>query len=459
MIVEKPLADLQTALNNTASGSTCSATGLYRVGATPLRIPAGVRLYGHDGALWLVGSRNWQTGGEAGNTWAPSLTGWLSSRSLPTITREEPGGITYVDKAAALQYEHVYGVLSNGDIRDLPFLIAENRRIWLTEDPRHFERIEVPEFNAHWFWPGGDGVTLDGVTMRFMSSGPVSDPAGSHNTNRFVMTRCVVGDCHGAGLNVGGSKDVSISQTLIERCGGSGLLSNNVDGFAMAGVSINQCGAGGWNNDWGGGATKFTGTTNHTVTDCYVHDCAGYGLWWDEACRGPIKVDRTLVESNWGPAFMFEISYGPVNVTSSAFAYTTRGSGWPVVYVSSSAGPVTFDNCLFVAGAGQGRAIQISDDSRITTPTSDIHWKGSRMILEGNQSNMSDGVWINDRASAVGKNISGDGTAVAGAFRMQAGTPAREYTRATDWNATQWEDNSVEADAATARGWRDRREF
>jgi len=463
------LNNVRNAISGTASGQTYTVpAGIYRIGSNaPIHIPGGVRVYNPKKDAWFLLSRDWAQGGEAGNTWSQTGSYYTSGRSVPNIGTNEPGGVGYWDQAKALRYEMCVGIKASGQVtrfesvaaggnpsaNQFCFVSSGDRRIRLGANPADFKRIEVVETQAgtaRWFWPDGDGITLEGLVFRYCPSGPSNDPAGSHDRHQFAIKNCVIGDVHGCAVNYGGSKEAVFEDNLIEFFGNTGFSSYNVDGLRFNRNQIYSGGYGGWDNLWQGGATKFTVTRNQDVVDNVLAGGLGSGLWWDESCYGPINIRHNLVHHWAGPPCHYEISSGPITIENNCFAYNTFAPGWPVVYVSSSEGPGEIRNNLIIAGSGQ-RGLQVywaQDRSNDKRPNN-WYWHDNRYIMESTEAAIFVGGGAEQSAQANrGSNESyyfqGNPNWIAGGG----------YTSISAWNSTPFDEGGVLVDKATADGWR-----
>jgi hypothetical protein len=462
------LSNVRNAIRGTASGQTYTVPdGIYRLGSNdPIHIPGGVRVLNAHKKAWFFLSRNWASGGEAGNSWSQTGGYWTSSRAVPEIGTNEPGGVSYVDQAKALRYEMCVGVKADGTCMRFASIAANGtpnanqfcldgaRKVRLGTNPGDFARIEVVETQAgpsRWFWPDGDGVTVEGLVFRYCPSGPSNDPAGSHDRHQFTMRNCVIGDVHGCAVNYGGSRDAVFEDNLVEWFGGTGLSTYNIDGLRTNRNQIYHGGYGGWDNLWQGGATKFTVTRNHECTDNVMASGEGSGLWWDESCAGPINVRGNLIHHWGGPPFHFEISSGPMAVANNCFAYNTYAPGWPTVYISSSIGPGEISGNLIISGPST-RGLQVywaQDRTNDKTPT-DWYWHDNRYIHESTD---SPAVFVGGGAEAPNLNNRGAGESYyfVGNPRWEAG---QAYTSIGAWNGTPFDEGGKLVDKATADGWR-----
>ena len=111
--------------------------------------------------------------------------------------------------------------------------------------------------------------------------------------------------------------------------------------------------AGGGKYDQGGstiscgcsGGGKFWKAKNVTVTDNYVHNNGGVGIWADTDNRG-FDISGNYVSDNWGEGIVYEISYNAV-ISGNTFVHNgvseflrtgTIGFPIPAVYISESGG-------------------------------------------------------------------------------------------------------------------------
>jgi len=472
------LTTVRTAILATPSGSTYAMPdGIYRLASNaPIHIPAGVTVSNGSKRAWIFLSRDWATGGEAANTWTGPTSGyWTSSRSVPALNANEPGGVAYVDSAKALRYEMCVGITSTGAVTRFAsiaaggtpaagqfcFTASGTRTIRLGTDPATFTRIEVVEDDpatGRWIWPDGNGVSLNGIVCRYASSGPQGDPFGSHDQSNFSVTNCVVGDTHGTALNCGGSNNVTITDTLIEYAGNTGISTFNINGLVTSRNQIYNCGNAGYDNAWQGGATKFTVTTNHTCEDNILANNSGDGLWWDVSAFGPISVQGNLVHNTTAPCLHMEVSSGPWYVGTTkgnCFAYNLAGGGSPVVYVSSCNGPGEITNNLIISSVGRGLQVEWNTSRTDAQPVQNWLWHNNRYIVEGDVSNDTSAIWVNDVASNPSNNNRGDHEQYYfGSNTTRWSANGGQYTDLASWNATAFDEAGVLVSGATAAAWR-----
>ena len=461
---EANLDPIRTALSQTASGKTFEMPdGIYRLRSNqPLHIPGGVTLRNANKRAWLFLSRDWAPGGEGVNSlvglWPVDLEPYGAS-----LQPNEPGGVSYFDQAKALRYETIVGIAPDGQVTRFEhgsgpehYTLDGQRHIVLGSDPAGFKRIEVVEADpatGRFFWPDGDGVTLDGIVMRYCASGPFGDPAGSHDRiqlhdaqlrrrrlprHRAQLRRLEERQHHGL-------PDRALRQhrlQLVQRPG-HGRRRNQ----------IYHCGDGGWDVMWQGGATKFTVTSNQSVRDNVIQYHVGSGLWWDESCSGPIHVEGNLVTNCSFPCFHFEISSGPITVTGNCFAYTTS-RGWPTTYVSSSTGPGDiYDNLIITR---DGRGLQVYQETSRTNDKDvrDWHWHDNHYIIELDDGMTGAAIYVNDVAAGADRNNHG----AREQYNFVGGShwfgDTSHHTDVNSWNGTPFDNGGSLVDAATAASWR-----
>lgn len=476
------ISSTRSAILATPAGGTYSLPdGIYRLtkdqpSDPAIHIPAGVKVTNPNKRAWVTLSRNWATGGEAGNTWSGPTSGyWTSSRTVPAIGTSEPGGVSYFDAAKAQRYEMCVGITSTGVVTRFAsiaaggtpaagqfcFTSSGTRTIRLGTNPANFTRIEVVEATAatgRFIWPDGNGVTVDGIVFRYAPSGPSGDPMGSHDKSNFTITNCVVGDCHGTAVNCGGSNNVVITDTLVEYAGNTGITTYNVHGLNTSRNHILYCGDGGWDVAWQGGATKFTVTTDHRCYDNIVANCTGDGLWWDVTCVGPIYINGNFVHHCTGPVCHYEVSSGPVFIGTergNCFAYNTGGGGSPVLFISSSAGPGEIANNLIIANAGRGLQVEWTVERTDDIPVTNWYWHDNRYIIEHDDPVDSDAIWVNDAAGAPANNNRGSNEKYYfGIYTPRWLANSVEYTNIDSWNGTPFDENGQLVSGAVAAAWR-----
>jgi hypothetical protein len=112
------------------------------------------------------------------------------------------------------------------------------------------------------------------------------------------------------------------------------VMTNNTFGYDIAGSS-NVCGC--------SGGFKFWGAVNSTITNNYIHDNQGVGLWCDTDCVG-FDVENNTITNSYYEAIMYEISYNAyihnnyMSGNAYGFIRTAASVGFPAptIYISSS---------------------------------------------------------------------------------------------------------------------------
>jgi Right handed beta helix region len=211
---------------------------------------------------------------------------------------------------------------------------------------------------------GAPGAILDGqhqnlyafthpasnVTIRYLTIqnfGPRGANGGQGVVNHdegtgWHIDHVTVQDSAGAGVMLGSGNVLAYSCLKDNgeygfQGGGAGLIvdHNEVTGNNTDNWEVRQPGCG-----CTGGA-KFWGVNGATITDNYVHDNLGPGLWADTNNRG-FDVTDNYFASNQGEGFIYEISYN-LRLANNTFTRNALKAGpnvggfpAPAVYISES---------------------------------------------------------------------------------------------------------------------------
>lgn len=318
--------DVQRVIDAHPPGTTfCLSTGTHRLD-TPLVPRRGDALIGHQGAV-LSGSKV-LTGWRAdGNVW--STTGFLPStpgangecaESAPTCTHTED---VFLDKQR-LQRVNSPMAVTEGTV----YADYSTNTITIGDDPRsHLMEQSVA--------PSLVRATVDDVTLANL----VLEQAANEAQVGAVENRQVephkagsgwrildneVRLNHGVGIGFGDNSTVTGNfihhqgQLGIGAWGTGSLVRNNE-------LSFN--GVAGYSNEWESGGSKFWMTERLTLTQNYVHDNMGPGLWADGGA-----IDTTYeynkISDNWGAGIQHEISYDAIIRHNEISGNGRKHKGW-----------------------------------------------------------------------------------------------------------------------------------
>jgi hypothetical protein len=195
---------------------------------------------------------------------------------------------------------HLVPVTSISGVKQGTVYVDQGRRkAYIGQDPTgHI----VEEAVADAIIADGSGWTVDGLTVQ-KAANHVQDGAleGENITVRNAEVRLN----HGVGVS--GHDRSTIANNFIHDNGqmgfagnggsititGNEIARNNLDGFE-------------WQQEAGGG--KCYKCADAIISDNYVHDNQGPGIWCDTDCIR-VVIASNLVEDNIGPGIFYEISY------------------------------------------------------------------------------------------------------------------------------------------------------
>ena len=110
---------------------------------------------------------------------------------------------------------------------------------------------------------------------------------------------------HGAGLGIYGV-NATVQGGHINNNGQEGYDTYHSDGLVMNGVEVTGNNYAGFEFDWESGGGKLTNSTNVKLTNNYVHDNNGIGIW-DDINNYQVEISGNKVENNAYNGIMTEI--------------------------------------------------------------------------------------------------------------------------------------------------------
>jgi hypothetical protein len=353
-------SDVNSLISAASSGATVPLPdGIYRVRSDSdwVSFNKSITLKAtNPGKTQILASRNWATGGEAGNTW--SGTGpWGSSLTVPTHTADEDSSRSAdVNGFLATTYEHVVGFTSNGTATDFVRIAdggspgagqwcwpsSGDRHLRIGSNPASFTRIEVTSGAKRFASCSASNVTIQDLTWHHVGGGTRNSAVGNDDQNNWIMKDCTVGYSHSGGPRVGdagGTAAVTIQRNYIHDCVHIGSSSDNLGSILLESNRFEHTGYNWYDTLWEGGCTKFT--RNLGASNAYIYryneagrNTQGFGLWFDESGNNP-----TVVGNRWqakANALHFEISNGGSSTDNCWLTPSTGWTGWPTEYISTS---------------------------------------------------------------------------------------------------------------------------
>jgi hypothetical protein len=209
--------------------------------------------------------------------------------------------------------------------------------------------IDGQHKNLYAFTGKGRGIRIKYLTIRNFGRHGDNGGAGvvNHDSgHRWVVAHDTITNNAGAGVFLGSHSRVVSS--CLSHNGQYGFQSFEEDGDRQVVLRRNEI-VGNNTDDWesiqpgcgctGGG--KFWNTQGAVVTDNWIHDNHGVGLWADTNNRGFLFKDN-YINDNDGEGILYEISYN-ARITHNVFVRNAivdgrKNSGFPVaaIYISES---------------------------------------------------------------------------------------------------------------------------
>ena len=367
---------LQSQIDAAAAGSTVTpAVCIYRETVTiskplTLRAAAGTEIRGSN--IW--------TG------WMPAGATWVSGASVPTFA-SETGNPSYVDAFHATHPEQVFmDGRALTEVSSSPaagqFALDSARHVVLGADPTgHTVEVTVRD---KWLLPTSDSVTVSGFVFKHAATAGQGWSIGNNNRSYFTLSNSTISDVHGSAVGLGGGDTYSsILNNTFTRIGDTAVTSYKDGHSIIRGNTIFGNGFGGWDWGWQAGGIKTASSTNLLVDQNVVYGNGGPGIWCDMACQN-VTISNNTVHDNTGPNIFFEISVG-ASIFGNAVWHTT--SGWPAIYISSSANAEVFQNIV----AWSPRGIQVYEQNRPDKPVQGVVnvYVHDNTIVEGSGSSIA----------------------------------------------------------------------
>ncbi|MBO0882856.1 MAG: right-handed parallel beta-helix repeat-containing protein, partial [Mycobacterium sp.] len=229
---ENPPTTMQAQVNATPSGGVCYLTPgyIYRESVTvnaPITIIA-------RGLSSLRGTDDWTTGGAIGNTWTSSAGTWTSSTAIPAMALD---GLQAGDPDPYSQ-QHRESVFVDG----LPLQLVNATPVgqqWQLDGSRHVvlgfnpsgHKIEVTTRMSVITLSANNDFILDGLDIRQVATsgdtGPKSINSSGISSAKYWILNCMIGWCHGMGLDAGGMSQMLLENNIFHGCGVSAVIGSN----------------------------------------------------------------------------------------------------------------------------------------------------------------------------------------------------------------------------------------
>ena len=306
-------------------------------------------------------------GSDIWTDWRSAGVTWVSAASVPTFA-VETGNPSYVDAFLATHPEQVF--VDGRGLAEVPsapaagqFALDGARHVVLGADPSgHTVEVTVRD---KWLLPTSDSVTVSGFVFKHAATAGQGWAIGNNNRSEFTLSNSTISDVHGSAAGLGGGDTyATILNNTFTRIGDSAVAGYEDGHSTIRGNMIFGNGFGGWDWQWQAGGIKMATSSNLLVDQNVVYGNGGPGIWCDIGCQN-VTISNNTVHDNTGPNILFEISVG-ASVFGNAVWNTM--SGWPAIYISSSANAEVFQNIV----AWSPRGIQVYEQDRTDKPVQGV---------------------------------------------------------------------------------------
>jgi hypothetical protein len=300
-----PSSDVQGLINVNSPGTRfCFAPGLYRL-TRPIQPKSGDALLGNGATL---------NGAKILTSFVRSAGYWVANGQ----TQESPphGNCSPKTYTGCQYNEAVY--VDNQPlwrVTSLPvgsgqfYFDYANDQIYLGDDPTgHVVEASVVPYAI--YGSSAAAVTVDSFVIEKFATSAQSGAIQSDTGPNWVIENNEIRLNHGGGIR-SNSPGVIVRGNYIHDNGQIGLTLNFVSNALVTGNEIAHNNTAGFSFGWEAGGTKFWSTSNLTVSDNYVHDNIGPGLWTDTDNIFTIY-DGNRVVGNADAGIFHEISYQAV---------------------------------------------------------------------------------------------------------------------------------------------------
>jgi parallel beta-helix repeat protein len=318
--------DVQEVIDAHPPGTTfCLAAGTYRL-AAPLEPKEGDALIGDQGAVlngskvlggWRKNDSVWSTAGFLPP--APSNHGQCLE-SVPTCTYTED---VFLDKKRLNRVDSLSAVTAgtiHADYRSNIITIGDDPRRHLVEQAVAPSLVRAPV----------DDVTVANFILEQAANeaqvGAVeSRQVKPHKAGSgWRILRNEVRLNHGVGL--GFASAATVTANFIHHQGQLGFGAWGA-GSVVSNSEISFNGTAGYSWEWEAGGSKSWLTEHETLTNNYVHDKQGPGLWADGG-NMDTYYEYNKITDNWGAGIQHEISYDATIRHNQISGNGRRHKGW-----------------------------------------------------------------------------------------------------------------------------------
>jgi hypothetical protein len=394
-------ADLQAAVNTAPSGTTlCLAAGVHRLGSS-VTLKSGDTLQGETGAI-LDGSKDitgaflpsggyWVAGGQSQSVSGPSVqcdSGKpLCQQGDDVFLDDRP--LTRVGSLAALQSGTFY--FDHGA-----------QQIWIADNPAgHRVDATVADRAILGWGTGVDKVTIKNLIVQHFAKQGIQCRGSSwtidHDEIRYnhgdgledcaVVTNSDLHDNGKDGYVFGGSIGTTTGPYLFDH--------NRVTGNNYAG----------YDPDWEAGGAKFMQMSNLTVTNNYVANNDGNGLWTDWGNQF-VTYSGNDIEHNTEAGIFHEASYDAVIANNQLVGNGTNGGSGtlanPGILMNDSQNVEMYGNYL----SGNHNGIGMTQTDRGSTSlgplvTQNVYVHDNTLVGTGRTGLVQ---WVSDGSYYTSKN-------------------------------------------------------
>jgi hypothetical protein len=303
----RPGDDVQAALRRHPPGATfCFARGVYRI-SQALVPREGQRLIGQRGAV-ISGARPVVGFQRVHDGWVASGQLFSSGPHDYDVGIDcDPLGTDHCRYNDAMFYDGrpLRRVMSLPDVVSGTFYQDYRaNRIYIGDDPGGHDVELAVASQLLTGNPGIDDVKLEGLTFEKAAANGNTGMVQANDVTGWVIEHCEIRLSHGIGLFVDSATMVA---NHVHDNGALGLAGHN-GGLVVRGNEVDH---NNWADYWWGwqaGGEKWVRTTDMRVSDEYVHDNNGNGVWFDIDNVRPI-LERSLIVDNRHSGIEFEISY------------------------------------------------------------------------------------------------------------------------------------------------------
>jgi hypothetical protein len=325
-VVINPGDDIQTAVNNTATGTTFFLrAGVYQLQS--IEPKDNDTFIGELGAV-LSGARQLSVIWD-GNYWV-ALGQTQQQMEKTGVCRQSSPRCNYAEDLflddVALQQVSSLAQVTSGKW----FFDYSAGKIYMWDNPTG-RKVET-SVAAHAFFGNEANVTIQNLVIEKYAN-PAQSGAihgafvgpGPRSTG-WVIKNCTVRLNHGSGIWLG--EAMQVLNNLVHHNGQIGV-SGGGSSILVDSNEIAYNNNAGYDWSWEAGGTKFVGTTNLIVRGNYVHDNDGPGLWTDINNTGTLYENNRTV-ANKVAGILHEISFSAVirNNTVESDGFTPDGSSF-----------------------------------------------------------------------------------------------------------------------------------